>query len=98
MARTQKSGVSVYYTCSDGSTVKQSYSDVNINSNSTEFASAVASVNSALVDNGGGTGWFADVWYKDKSSDGTTNTKITGILCIQEETTVTNDVYGTRPQ
>ena len=99
MARTTKSGVNIYYNCSDGSTIKQSYSDVNINSNSTDFANAIASVNSALVNTGtGGTGWFEDVWFKDKDSNGTTDTKIISIACVQEETTVTNDVYGTRPQ
>lgn len=100
MASTTKSGVNIYYNCSDGSVIKQSYADVNINSNSTDFANAIASINGALVQSPtiGGSGWFENVWYKDKDSNGTTDTKIISIACVQEETTVTNDVYGTRPQ
>lgn len=93
MARTTKSAVNIIYQCSDGSTIKQSYGDAVINSNSTDFNTAVNNVNTALA-NGG---YFENVWYKDKDSNGTTDTKITSILCVQEETTVTNDVYGTRP-
>lgn len=97
MARTSKSNVNIYFSASDGSTIKQSYSDASINPNSATFAAAIASVNGALDATLPGGGRFADVWYKDRDSMGVTDTKITGIVCVQEETVTQNDVYGTRP-
>lgn len=86
-----------YLSCDDGSYVKQTFSDTNLNSNVGSMSSAIASVNGALDATLPGGGWFADVWYKDRDYSGNTDTKITGIACIQEEVITRTDVYGTAP-